>query len=303
MIQSEIQTQCADSTATLQTKGSQSRRQIAVMAVLVVVALVLGGLGGWGLTAKARQDALAMQAQAQAQVRASQQQVNQLALQVSQVQAEMNRVNALGAQLVKNNKIRDSRFDFTKPVGQGGGDPDATTDGDMPAEQLQANLATLQANVKQGGQALGLLGSIVSKTTSIVKATLAVPLLNTYVTSAFGTRGDPIRGGRQFHKGIDFEADIGDSVMTVADGVVSYAGWRSGYGNTVEVEHANGYRTRYAHNSRLVAKVGQVVTAGTEIAKAGSTGRSTGPHVHLEVFKDSRLVNPLTFLNKKPTQS
>ncbi len=286
----------------MQTKGSLSRRQTVMMAALAVVALLLGGLGGWGLTAKARHDAFAMQAQAQAQIRASQQQVNQLALQVSQVQAEMNRVNALGAQLVKNNKIRDSRFDFTKPVGQGGGDPDAT-DGDMPPEQLQANLATLQANVKQGGQALGLLGNIVSKTTSIVKATLAVPLLNTYVTSAFGSRGDPIRGGRQFHKGIDFEADVGDTVMTVADGVVSFAGWRSGYGNTIEVDHANGYRTRYAHNSRLVAKVGQVVTAGTEIAKAGSTGRSTGPHVHLEVFKDARLVNPMTFLNKKPTQS
>ena len=111
--------------------------------------------------------------------------------------------------------------------------------------------------------------------------------------------GDPIRGGRQFHKGIDFEADVGDPVNAVADGVISFAGVRSGYGNTVEIDHGNGYVTRYAHNSRLSLKVGALVRAGQEIAKAGSTGRSTGAHVHFEVWQDGRVVNPRQFLDER----
>jgi murein DD-endopeptidase MepM/ murein hydrolase activator NlpD len=85
----------------------------------------------------------------------------------------------------------------------------------------------------------------------------------------------------------------------VADGVVSYSGVRSGYGNVVEVDHGNGYVTRYAHNSRLTRKVGELVRAGQEIAKAGSTGRSTGAHVHFEVWENGRVVNPRNFLSQQ----
>lgn len=283
----------------MQTKPSRAK-QFAVSAVLLLAGLGIGGGAMWGLTDKARSDAQAAKAAAEAQLLASQQEMNEIARQMSEIQAEVNRINALGEVLVKKGDVDNKHFDFTKPVGQGGGD-DESENADGPS--LKVGLATLKADVAHSGEQLGLLGSIVSKTTSIVKATLAVPLMNTYVTSAFGSRGDPIKGGRQFHKGIDFQADVGDTVMTVADGVVSFVGWKGGYGNTVEVDHANGYRTRYAHNSRMTVKVGQVLMAGDEIAKAGSTGRSTGPHVHLEVFKDGAVVNPLTFLNKKPTNS
>ena len=117
-----------------------------------------------------------------------------------------------------------------------------------------------------------------------------------YITSGFGGRADPIVGGHQFHKGIDFKASVGDPVLAVADGVVSYSGVRSGYGNVIEIDHGNGYVTRYAHNSRLVGHVGDLVRAGQEIAKAGSTGRSTGAHVHFEVWTNGRVVNPRQFL-------
>jgi murein DD-endopeptidase MepM/ murein hydrolase activator NlpD len=122
------------------------------------------------------------------------------------------------------------------------------------------------------------------------------PVRRSYITSSFGHRADPFGRGRQFHKGIDFNAKVGDPVMAVADGVVSFAGTRSGYGHTVEVDHGNGYVTRYAHNSRLTVKVGDLVRAGQEVAKAGSSGRSTGAHVHFEVWENGRVVNPRKFL-------
>jgi murein DD-endopeptidase MepM/ murein hydrolase activator NlpD len=128
-----------------------------------------------------------------------------------------------------------------------------------------------------------------------------VPLRNTYITSGFGGRADPFRGGAANHKGIDFHANIGDPVMAVADGVVSYAGVRGGYGKVVEVDHGNGYVTRYAHNSRLTVKDGELVRAGEEVAKAGSSGRSTGAHVHFEVWKDGRVMNPRKFLGDSNT--
>src|SRR3546814_2985654 len=119
-----------------------------------------------------------------------------------------------------------------------------------------------------------------------------MPILNTYITSGYGGRADPFGGGRAFHKGIDFHARTGDPVLAVADGVVSFSGRRSGYGTVVDVDHGNGYVTRYAHNSRLGVQVGDLVRSGQQIAKAGSTGRSTGAHVHFEVWQDGRVLNP-----------
>jgi hypothetical protein len=95
---------------------------------------------------------------------------------------------------------------------------------------------------------------------------------------------------------MDFHAKVGDPVMAVAEGVVSFAGVKGGYGNVVDVDHGNGYVTRYAHNSRLVVKAGDLVRAGQEVAKAGSTGRSTGAHVHFEVWENGNVVNPRKFL-------
>ncbi len=122
------------------------------------------------------------------------------------------------------------------------------------------------------------------------------PVASSYITSGYGGRADPFGGGSQFHKGIDFKASVGDPVLTVADGVVSYSGVRSGYGNVVEVDHGNGFVTRYAHNSRNTAQVGDLVRVGQQIAKAGSTGRSTGAHVHFEVWENGRVHNPRKFL-------
>lgn len=116
-------------------------------------------------------------------------------------------------------------------------------------------------------------------------------------SSNFGNRKDPFTGGRAFHSGIDFAAPSGTTVMSAAAGVVTYVGTRSGYGMVVEVTHDSGLVTRYAHLSGYLAHEGQVVNTGTPIAKVGSTGRSTGPHLHFEIRKADDAINPKAFLD------
>ena len=116
------------------------------------------------------------------------------------------------------------------------------------------------------------------------------------LTSNFGYRGNPIGGGSGFHEGIDIGVDYGTPVRATAAGKVTMAGWVDGYGNLVEIDHGNGFVTRYGHNSMLLVTVGQEVRAGSIVALAGSTGRSTGPHVHYEVRVNGTPTNPLLFL-------
>jgi murein DD-endopeptidase MepM/ murein hydrolase activator NlpD len=118
-----------------------------------------------------------------------------------------------------------------------------------------------------------------------------------YIGSGFGSRADPMGGGVEHHLGIDFDAPSGAAIHAVADGVVTFVGQRSGYGNVVEIDHGNGYMTRYAHNSKNVATVGERVHAGQTVARVGQTGRATGPHCHFEVWLHGRAVNPIAYVN------
>jgi len=133
---------------------------------------------------------------------------------------------------------------------------------------------------------------------SLQSAPVHMPLAGGYrQSSGYGNRRDPFTGGRAFHSGLDFAAPTGTSVLSAAEGVVTFVGERSGYGKVVEVEHANGLTTRYAHLSAYLSQRGQKVQTGTPIAKVGSTGRSTGPHLHFEVHKADKSVDPKPFLD------
>jgi len=183
----------------------------------------------------------------------------------------------------------------------------------MPLEELLTGLDEIQAQFDASGRQLGVMESLLFDR-QLQNNALPVrsPVRRSYVTSGFGYRADPFGRGRALHKGIDFDANVGDPVMAVADGVVSFAGTQSGYGSTIEVDHGNGYMTRYAHNSRLTVKAGDLVRAGLtvkagdlvragqQVARAGSSGRSTGAHVHFEVWENGRVVNPRTFLADSP---
>ena len=225
--------------------------------------------------------------------REAQHEVNALAARLAELQAQANRLNALGSRLTQAGQLQDGEFEFDKPVGQGG----AGRASDMPPAELRRRIVLLEGQYRDADTQLSVLESLLFNRELDRNAVPSRdPIAGSYITSGFGGRADPFGGGSQFHKGIDFEADIGDPVLAVADGVVSYSGVRSGYGNVVEVDHGNGYVTRYAHNSTLTRSVGDLVRSGQEIAKAGSSGRSTGAHVHFEVWQDGVVVNPRKFL-------
>lgn len=132
---------------------------------------------------------------------------------------------------------------------------------------------------------------------SIDVAPIHMPITGNFrQSSGFGNRTDPFTGGRAFHSGLDFAAPKGTTVFSAGKGIVSYVGTRSGYGNVVEVTHDNGLVSRYGHLSGFLSEVGQAVNTGTPIAKVGSTGRSTGPHLHFEVRKGDSAINPKAFL-------
>lgn len=273
------------------------RRPGVAASALLGLGLSLGAGAGIAHTAQLRSEVAAQDAQLAAARRQAQIEINALAARMGELQAQANRLNALGDRLTRVGNLGEGEFDFTKPVGTGGADAVH----DMPRNQLDRGLATLDAQFRASGTQLSVLESLLTDAELAADAVPSrEPIAGSYVTSGFGHRADPINGGSQFHKGIDFEADVGDPVMAVADGVVSFAGDRSGYGYTVEVDHGNGYVTRYAHNSRLVRRVGELVRAGDEIAKAGSTGRSTGAHVHFEVWQSGRVVDPRHYLGRAP---
>jgi murein DD-endopeptidase MepM/ murein hydrolase activator NlpD len=132
---------------------------------------------------------------------------------------------------------------------------------------------------------------------SIDTAPIHMPISGNFRNSSgFGNRTDPFSGGRAFHAGLDFAAVTGTTVFSAGRGIVSFVGTKPGYGKVVEVSHANGLLTRYAHLSGFLSEQGQSVNTGTPIAKVGSTGRSTGPHLHFEVRDGDRAINPKAFL-------
>lgn len=124
----------------------------------------------------------------------------------------------------------------------------------------------------------------------------SMPAASYTLSSSFGYRRDPINGSGAMHNGLDFKAAHGTPILAAADGVITKAGWMGGYGKTIEITHGNGLMTRYAHMSRLEANVGQKVERGAQIGRMGSTGRSTGTHLHFEVRNNGRAINPHKFL-------
>ena len=271
------------------------RRPGVASVLLLGTGLAVGIGGGIAGNLALRAQVEQQQVQIEATRADAQREINALAARLGELQAEANRLNALGERLTRIGQLQDGEFNFGKPVGVGGTGPVE----DMPKDELALGMSRLDAQFKASGQQLSVLESLLFNRQLDMNAVPSREPIDSYITSSYGGRADPIRGGRAFHKGIDFEADVGDPVVAVADGVVSFSGMRSGYGNTVEIDHGNGYVTRYAHNSRLERKVGSLVRAGQEIAKAGSTGRSTGAHVHFEVWKNGAAVNPHKFLSQQ----
>ena len=225
----------------------------------------------------------------------AQRQLNALAVKLGQLQAQSTRLNALGERLAEVGKLDDGEFNFDQPPPVGGVEDGAQTAYPLPPT-LDASIRQLSGQFQNQQTQLAALQSLLldAKLDSNLKPT-GMPAQG-YISSYFGARPDPFDGQRARHTGIDIAVPLGSAVHAVAEGMVVYAGERSGYGNVVEIDHGNGYMTRYAHNSALLVHPGERVKVGQEIAMAGSTGRSTGPHVHFEVWYKGRVVNPLAYV-------
>lgn len=273
--------------------GHLARKPLSTAIVLLFGGLCAGGALNAAGAARLQAQLAQQETTLDSTRREAQREVNALAARLGELQAQANRLNALGERLTRIAKLGDGEFDFDKPVGVGG----AESSQDMPARELVNGLDDVGAQFGNAGRQLSVLEALLFDQELERNAMPSrSPVASSYITSGYGGRADPFGGGSQFHKGIDFKASVGDPVLTVADGVVSYSGMRSGYGNVVEVDHGNGFVTRYAHNSRNTVQVGDLVRVGQQIARAGSTGRSTGAHVHFEVWENGRVHNPRKFL-------
>ncbi|MEJ2391814.1 MAG: M23 family metallopeptidase [Gammaproteobacteria bacterium] len=222
--------------------------------------------------------------------------LNALALRLGQLQAHVIRLDALGERLTTMAKLDKGEFDFEHPPAQGGPDSDAQS-APMQVPDFVAALNELSAELDDRGRQLSVLESLIMNRNLRAEVMPAGrPVKHGWLSSYFGMRTDPFTGRLAFHPGMDFAGKMGSDVIAVAAGVVTYAGKRSGYGNLVEIDHGNGYATRYGHNSKILVSVGQTVKKGQVIALMGSTGRSTGPHVHFEVLINGHRVNPKKYI-------
>jgi murein DD-endopeptidase MepM/ murein hydrolase activator NlpD len=259
---------------------------IALLAVAFGSGFAIRGANGAAESkiARLQQDLGKQQAELAAAREDAQREINAVAARVGELQAQANRLNALGQRLTRDGKLSDGEFNFGKVPGMGGNESVQ----DVPAGDLLKSLDDLQAKFDESGNQLSVLEAMMYNQQLQLAAIPSGRPSKGYITSGFGRRTDPFRGGMAHHLGIDFDANTGDPVLAAAGGVVSFAGVKSG----------NGYRTLYGHNSRLVVRAGDIVRTGQQLAKAGSTGRSTGPHVHFEVHVNGRPVNPRKFLDK-----
>jgi murein DD-endopeptidase MepM/ murein hydrolase activator NlpD len=214
-------------------------------------------------------------AQVLATRRELQDRLDALAGRVGQMNAHVIRLDALGRRLTEMAKLDKGEFDFETEPAVGG--PEGAVEGAIAAApELTQMLDDLANQIKDRERQLAV----------------------GWISSYFGHRADPFTGRSAFHRGLDFAGPAGSEVVAVASGVVTYSRERFGYGRCVEINHGNGYVTRYAHNQRLLVQLGDTVQKGQPIAQIGSTGRSTGPHLHFEVLKQGRAVDPMSFVQR-----
>jgi len=273
-----------------------------MIAVFAVFPLLGVGAGYWLGVASQERQAVSQELRAELQrqrehidrvANQAREDMKGLTVRLGQLQAQAVRLNALGRRLVEAGKLDKEEFDFSSLPAQGGpeGDPDQGRQM-TPPDFLRA-LDQLASELSRRESQLRVIESLYMNRELLreVRPT-GRPIRKGWISSYYGMRTDPFTGLQEFHKGMDFAGKPGSDIIAVASGVVTWAGDRYGYGLLVEISHGNGYITRYGHNKELLVKVGDIVSSGQTIARMGSSGRSTGPHVHFEVHYKGRVVNP-----------
>ena len=229
--------------------------------------------------------------------REAQNNLDALAARLSKLQGHIMRLDALGDRLAKMAKLEDIVFNAREPIGMGGQYPEAQQTSLQVSDFVQ-QLEQLSIEIGDRSDKLAAMETMLMDK-AVQNKTLpeGIPVAAGWISSLFGWRTDPITGKREFHGGIDFASRDNAQVVAVASGIVTWSGRRSGYGNMIEISHGNGYITRYSHNRTNLVAVGDKVDKGQPVAIMGSTGRSTGTHVHFEVMRNGESVNPKKYIS------
>ncbi len=218
--------------------------------------------------------------------------------QLAQMQARLLRMEALGARVTEVADLEGGEFSFAQPAPQGG--PTSRTEDAVPWPSLLASLDELSSGLKHRENELRVLESLLrDREYRNAVAVAGRPVTWGWMSSPYGKRVDPISGKMAWHAGVDFAGRDGSEVITVASGVVTYAAKRSGYGKMVEINHGDGFATRYGHHAEVLVSAGDIVKKGQVIGTMGTSGRSTGPHVHFEVLKNGRHVDPARYVARR----
>jgi len=224
--------------------------------------------------------------------------INVLAQRLGHLQAQADRVDALGIRLLEQMNMPGEEFDFASVPGRGGlvsEDGETYEVGDFMSE-----LKALASQLKDREPKLEALSdALLNRDLRAGAHPKGRPVESGWLSSGYGYRPDPKTGRRVFHRGADFAGRKGTKILATADGVVTESAYKVGYGNTVNISHADGYVTRYAHNSKNLVSVGDVVRQGSPVALMGATGRTTGTHLHYEVHHNGKPVNPKGFISNR----
>lgn len=286
-------------------QSEQGRR--VVSALLVMLALTMFVAGRWSAPttiliqqkkAEMRLEILQQQQMLAQLEREHESNINSLAARLAELQASSTRLDALGERLVELGQLDPEEFSFDQPPSVGG---------------PEMNIKNSHSNVSGISQSIGRLSQAFSSQFARLDALQLLlldrnleqertpagrPVSSGYMSSGFGERTDPFTGKKAKHEGLDFAGVKGSEVLAVASGAVIWSGLKAGFGKLLEIDHGNGYVTRYAHNDQLLVKAGDRISAGQEIAKMGATGRASSPHVHFEVLYKGKAVNPYQFVKQ-----
>src|SRR5262245_8354692 len=228
--------------------------------------------------------------------------VSALARRMGEMQAQLMRLDALGERIAKIAGIRPEEFNFRELPGRGGAAP--VNGRTMSLDELNSEIERISKGVLSRQDYMDVIQSELMAA-QVRRALLPqnTPVMQGFVGSGYGMRTDPFTGQLTMHAGVDFAAPIGTPIFAAAGGVVINAEMHPVYGNAVTIDHGNELSTLYAHASKLVVKVGDIVKRGQKVAEVGTTGRSTGPHLHFEVHVKGQPQNPAKFLAQQKGNS
>ena len=292
---------------------SGNKLLVAGIAALIGLPVLLGGISYWLVASIDRSLNPFVDPEyrvaVESRVRDQQQQMNQtkeyvrqhmdvMGRRIGSLQAQVSRISAVEMRIAETSGINlsDFQFDVEPPIG-GASAAEAV---DSEQVDIENAIDAIEKELSRRESEIAAMDFLLSRRSLDSQQTpTGWPVKGGWVSSSFGSRLHPMTGKKQFHRGVDIPGRLGADVLAVADGVITSSGRSGNYGFMVEIDHGDGYTTLYSHNSENLVVVGETVVKGQAIAKIGSTGRSTGPHVHFEVSKNKRTINPVRYLYKK----